>query len=175
MKRLDLALVVLLASSGCGENSDPPEGSDASTADGGCAPRLTAQFEPTWRAPRSVPRACTDAQIETSLMLCNGVSANAGPCNAWNRDPSNAACRTCLLTTEDEPSYGAIVVLKNRFRQCCGVSGARRRQSEFHGVRRALAGFRRLPRYGVHGALRGSRGVSGVRSANSGRYLQLVQ
>jgi hypothetical protein len=117
MKRLVLALVVLLASSGCGENSEPSEGSDASTADGGCAPRLAVQFAPTWRAPRAVPHACTDAQIETSLTLCDGASTNAGKCNAWNRDPSNAACRACLFTTEDEASYGAIVVLKNRLRR----------------------------------------------------------
>jgi len=117
MKRLVLAAVVLLASSGCGENSEPSEGSDASTADGGCAPRLAVQFAPTWRAPRAVPHACTDAQIETSLTLCYGSSTNAGQCNAWNRDPSNAACRACLFTTEDETSYGAIVVLKNRLRR----------------------------------------------------------
>ena len=114
MKRA-IAILALLLSSGCGEDGAPDALPDASAADGGCTPRTSPAFTPSWRPPRSVPHACTNAQIETALALCHGASPNATECTAFNRDVANAACRACLYTTEDEGSYGALIILKNRF------------------------------------------------------------
>lgn len=106
--------LVGLAWSGCGESDTPRDPSDGGTLEGGCAPQSVAGFAPTWRPPRAMRGACSDAQIETELSVCRSSAATTAGCAVFARDPANAACRECLYATEDESSFGPVVILKNR-------------------------------------------------------------
>jgi hypothetical protein len=108
--------VTLLAFAACGGDDDStPAPTDGGARDASCDPRLPSGWAPTWRPPRAVLHACSDAQIETELRLCESDSTySASACAAFNRDPANAACRQCLYSTEDEDVYGPFVYLRNR-------------------------------------------------------------
>jgi hypothetical protein len=114
--RLASLTSALLAVAACGgdDSSAPPSPTDGGTRDASCEPRLPNPWAPRWHPPRTVLRACTDAQIESMYTLCESDSAYSVACAAFNRDPANAACLRCLYTTEDEDTYGPLVYLRNR-------------------------------------------------------------
>jgi hypothetical protein len=68
-----------------------------------------------WKPPRNPsPDACTEAQIERHYDICDDqVMRDDALCNAFERDPANAACLACIFTTEDQDAYGAVVILRN--------------------------------------------------------------
>jgi len=109
-------ILLLLSFAACGEeDSGAPGPTDGGAWDASCGPRLADVWAPSWRPPRAMPQACTDAQIETEFTLCESDSTySANACAAFNRDVANAACRRCLYTTEDEDAYGPFVYLRNR-------------------------------------------------------------
>jgi hypothetical protein len=62
-----------------------------------------------------VPRACTATQIDTELKQCeSGTTFDAAACSAFSRDPANATCLSCIVSTEDETRYGPLIILRNR-------------------------------------------------------------
>jgi hypothetical protein len=108
--------LALLGLAACGsDDGGEPTPTDGGAGDASCAPRLPNSWVPSWRAPRTMLHACSDAQIETEFDLCENESTySASACAAFNRDVANAACRRCLYTTEDEATYGPFVYLRNR-------------------------------------------------------------
>ncbi|HMI82596.1 MAG TPA: hypothetical protein VK550_00815 [Polyangiaceae bacterium] len=114
MRASVVAALVLFALPACGEDEGAPGLIDAGASDGSCAPQSAASFTPTWKTPEVTLNACTDAQIDEELRRCESASGTASECTAFNRDPANAACRSCLYSTEDESSYGPLIYLKNR-------------------------------------------------------------
>jgi hypothetical protein len=113
---LALATVMLLALSACGaDDSAPPGPADGGAPDASCDPRLPNPWVPSWRPPKVMLQACTDAQIETEYRVCESESTySATECAAFNRAAANAECRRCLYTTEDETAYGPLIYLRNR-------------------------------------------------------------
>jgi hypothetical protein len=111
-----LGVFSMLVGLACGADDGAlPSPVDGGALDAGCDPRLPNPWGPTWHPPRTMLKACTDAQIETELMVCESEATySATQCAAFNRDPGNAACRRCLYTTEDESAYGPFIYLKNR-------------------------------------------------------------
>jgi len=110
------AASMLLVFTACGaDDSSAPSPVDSGAGDASCGPRLPNPWLPTWRPPRAMLHACSDAQIETEFRLCESESTySATACATWSRDVANAQCRRCLYTTEDEDAYGAFVYLRNR-------------------------------------------------------------
>jgi hypothetical protein len=115
-----LAAIVGLLFCGCGDSTSSGS-ADAATIcgqkpapnDGGaCSPELPTCWTPTWRPPKPLAHACTEAQILEDFQKCHGDTFNSD-CDVFERDPANRACLGCLLSTFDEPSYGAIVILSN--------------------------------------------------------------
>jgi hypothetical protein len=59
--------------------------------------------------------ACTRAQIERQYALCEDSSTyDDSACAALQRDPTNAACQTCLFSDERDATYGPIVRMRNQ-------------------------------------------------------------
>jgi hypothetical protein len=112
MTRIVVMLALWVLSS-CGDDGTPGP-SDAAVSDGGCAPQSAASFSPVWKPPQAMLNACTDAQIDEEYRLCESASGSVTECRAFNRDPANAPCRTCLYSTDDESTQGPFVYLKNR-------------------------------------------------------------
>ncbi len=81
-----------------------------------CAPQNMSAWKPTWRPPELPLAACTNAQLASAFLACESSTSTTAECFAWNRDPANAACLQCLYSTEDEPTYGPVIYLKNRAR-----------------------------------------------------------
>lgn len=115
-----LRMIVLLGESwsgwGCGDSESTAADAAADVPpDGYCAPASIAGFQPKWKPPRPLPRACTATQIDTEFKHCESATTfNAGSCYAFHRDLANATCRSCLISTEDEASYGPLIILRNR-------------------------------------------------------------
>jgi hypothetical protein len=114
--------VMALATNGCGEQKDDPSPAspeasapDAPTGDA-CRPRNLGPWVHAWKPPKApAPSACTDMQIQRQYALCeDDVTYDALACKAFQRDPANSACRACLFSTEDESTYGAIVIMRDR-------------------------------------------------------------
>jgi hypothetical protein len=117
-----VAALALLAVA-CGQDEPEPATTvDAATPDAGCAPKSATGWKPTWRPPEVRLNSCTEGQIDRQFTLCEGAGGTAEECASFNRDPANAACRSCLYSTEDETTYGPIVYLRNRS-EVVNVSG----------------------------------------------------
>jgi hypothetical protein len=116
LRALIAVTLALLGLAACGvDDASQPITMDGGARDASCAPRLSGAWVPSWRPPRTMLFACSDAQVQTEFDLCENESTySAGACAAWSRDVANAACRRCLYTTEDEASYGPFVYLRNR-------------------------------------------------------------
>jgi hypothetical protein len=108
-----VAVLLALTLPSCGDE-DAPTPADAGGPDGGCAPRSAMSFSPAWKPPQATLNACTDAQIDAELTHCESASGSVTECRAFNRDPANAPCRTCLYSTGDESTYGPLIYLRNR-------------------------------------------------------------
>ena len=113
--RLFALLGVCWGGWGCDDSeSSAPDAAADVPPDGYCAPASVAGFRPTWKPPRSLPRACTATQIDTEYKQCVGATSYNAACSAFHRDLANATCRSCLVSTEDETSYGPLIILRNR-------------------------------------------------------------
>lgn len=111
------AMVLVLGPLGaCSDDEAPAKVPADASADGACGPQNMSAWRPTWRPPEPPRPACTDQQLEREFAVCESATASNAECFAWNRDPANAACLQCLYSTEDEPTYGPVVYLKNRSR-----------------------------------------------------------
>ena len=73
-------------------------------------------WKPTWRPPELPRAACTSAQLASVFYACESDTSTTAECFAWNRAPANAGCLQCLYSTEDEPTYGPVIYLRNRVR-----------------------------------------------------------
>jgi hypothetical protein len=117
-----LAAIAGLFFAACGgDSSDTAPAADAAMicdqkaapGDGGaCLPELPSCWTPTWRPPKSPVQACTDAQILEDLKRCHGDTFDPN-CAVFERDPANSVCLGCILSTFDEPTYGAVIVMSN--------------------------------------------------------------
>jgi hypothetical protein len=107
-------LLVLAQVGACGDDQGAPVTVDASTSRI-CTPQDVSGWKPTWRPPELPRAACTNAQLAGVISACESVTSTNAQCSAWNRDPANAACLQCLYSTEDEPTYGPVIYLKNRY------------------------------------------------------------
>jgi hypothetical protein len=107
---------ILLLAAACGNDEGGAAAPGDASADGRCAPVTMSGWMPTWRPPAQPSAVCTDAQLERQFALCEAATATEAECFAWNRDPANSACFQCLYSTEDEPTYGPVIYMKNRSR-----------------------------------------------------------
>ena len=110
-------LLVLAFAGACG---DPDGWLVQATVDGSsirtCAPQDVSRWKPTWRPPELPRAACTNAQLANVFLACESATSSTSACLGWNHDPANAGCLQCLYSTEDEPTYGPIIYLRNRDR-----------------------------------------------------------
>jgi len=79
-----------------------------------CTPHLTAGWAPRWKPPRAPDAsACTDDQISTAFLSCDGPRSTAAACQSFRDNPVHEECRACLYSKETDPSYGPIIRLDN--------------------------------------------------------------
>jgi hypothetical protein len=122
LRNSSLAALILLVIGGCSDenpgtgtpmNPGVPCSQQAAIQDNDyCIPHLPRCWQPTWHGSRANPGACTPEQVEASKAKCWGADFDPS-CATFRRDPKNLACLQCLFTTEDESSYGALVLLPN--------------------------------------------------------------
>jgi hypothetical protein len=94
--------------------------SDASAGDGAmCLPSSIDQFTPIWAPPKRTVGACTHSQIEKIYTSCDFDSPfwDTTECRTFEVDPANAPCLDCMYSIEGDPSYGAILFLRDGHRR----------------------------------------------------------
>jgi hypothetical protein len=73
---------------------------------------LSSCWKPTWKPPKAAQPACTEAQVADEKSKCWGADVDPS-CAAFDRDPANATCLQCLLSSSDEKTYGALILQPN--------------------------------------------------------------
>src|SRR5687767_11223115 len=108
-----LQMVVPIAGcAGCGgDDASPPAAGDGGVDPAAkCAARLPAGWSPRWRPPRApTADACSEEQIRLEYTACESSTATSATCAPFRNDPANASCIACLFSSENDPSYGAII------------------------------------------------------------------
>jgi len=135
---LSFGSLLLLGLAECGgtgdsRSTDSPGSSGASAAGGGSAGAAVASggsgvasaepvcdvpsaagYEPDWTPPSPpMPGACTQQQAAQQWALCEATSGmfNKQACRAFDVDPANSACLSCMFGALGQASAGAILVL----------------------------------------------------------------
>ncbi len=82
--------------------------------DGGtCAPASVANFTPTNKKPATPNKAaCTAPQLDAYYTACLEQPLDAAKCNTFKQ--ANAACGTCLDTSETDATLGPVVWYNSR-------------------------------------------------------------
>jgi hypothetical protein len=80
------------------DSSMPETGEAEAAADGGTCNGHAPGYIPPPFHPAPIP-ACTPASIAAYVQACHGVDSSAA-CLAWQADPANAACESCVLRTD---------------------------------------------------------------------------
>jgi hypothetical protein len=76
----------------------------------GCTPQPLGTFSPTWRPPTATHQnVCTAAQISDHFEVCYGPFATQVDCDAFEADPTNSACMTCMITPDSAASHGPLI------------------------------------------------------------------
>ena len=104
-----VAALFIVVSIGCGGDDAAPTPGDGPDAGGRCTPHLVATWKPRWKPPRTQRGACTERQIDLEYESCDGPRATSSACRSFREDAANEACLACLLSDEDDPSYGPII------------------------------------------------------------------
>jgi hypothetical protein len=63
-----------------------------------CSPQPTTTFTAVYVPPRPTVSVCTAAQISTYTSTCVGNNPDAGACETFTSDSSNASCLSCLVS-----------------------------------------------------------------------------
>ena len=84
----------------------------AGSAPGTCATPSADGYQPMWTPP-SAPMigACTQQQVSREYSVCYGATYNQNACHAFESDPANSTCLSCVFGVLGTPNVGAILVL----------------------------------------------------------------
>jgi len=112
--------VLALSSNGCSSSSsgssdddgggDAKPRLDAGDTDSGaaCKPADVKSFQPTWQPPGVTLGSCSPTQIDGFITGCFADASTPQSCAAFRS--ANAACDKCVVTGNDGPKLGVIVV-----------------------------------------------------------------
>lgn len=103
-----------------GTDAAPMPGREASAPDAGggdepdavaCAPALADSWTPTWRPPNApISGACTEDQLHAYYASCSDpTTSSTTACDAVKRNPAYQTCLSCMFSSQDELTYGALV------------------------------------------------------------------
>jgi hypothetical protein len=109
---LGAVALATVAWAGCGgDDAKPPSFGDGGIdAAAECTPNLPLGWVPRWRPPRApMPDACSEDQMQREYAACESTMATSATCRTFRDDPTNATCIACLFSSENDPSYGAII------------------------------------------------------------------